>query len=167
MSSAEPLVALPDEAATEALGAALAPGAQAGSYLALRGDLGVGKTALARALLRALGVAGRIRSPSFTLVEPYEAGGLPIFHFDFYRFADADEWLDAGFDEHFDGSALCLVEWPERAGRHLRAADLDVTLQVRPEGGRLARLHAFTPTGRQWLDTTLRAWSAHAPGGAR
>ena len=169
---------LPDEAATEALGAALAQGARAGLYLALQGDLGTGKTTLARALLRTLGVAGRIRSPSFTLVEPYNAGDLAVFHFDFYRFSSADEWIDAGFDEHFDGTALCIVEWPERAGDHLRAPDLRAALAARDQagneggneveqgdedGGRIARLVAGTDAGRAWLSATMRALAS--PGG--
>ena len=162
-------IVLPDEAATDMLGAALARGAAPGLYLALSGDLGAGKTALARALLRALGVDGRIRSPSFTLVEPYNPGELAVFHFDFYRFSSADEWVDAGFDEHFDGTALCIVEWPERAGAHLRAADLHVTLDAPADaGGRTAWLRAHTDRGQAWLSNTAAAFgSSPPPVGAR
>lgn len=150
------VLALPDPAATDALGAALARGAAPGLYLALDGDLGAGKTSLARALLRTLGVHGRIRSPSFTLVEPYNSNGLPIFHFDFYRFDADDEWSDAGFDEHFDGSALCIVEWPGHAGPGLRAPDLRVVLE--PDGdGRRATLSAGSAQGAAWLTATIAA----------
>ena len=156
-------IVLSDEAATDALGAALAAGAAAGLYLALSGDLGAGKTALARALLHKIGVVGRIRSPSFTLVEPYNPGDLAVFHFDFYRFSSPDEWTDAGFDEYFDGTALCVVEWPERAGAHLRRADLHITLEPPADGsdGRIAQLRAYTEPGQAWLSTALGAFASH------
>lgn len=158
-------IVLPDEAATDALGAALAAGAAAGLYLALSGDLGAGKTALARALLHKIGVVGRIRSPSFTLVEPYNPGDLAVFHFDFYRFSSPDEWTDAGFDEYFDGTALCVVEWPERADAHLRRADLHITLEQPTDGsdGRVAQLRAYTEPGQAWLNTALRAFASSQP----
>lgn len=155
-------IPLPDERATLALGEQLARGAAPGLFLALSGDLGAGKTTLARALLRTLGVAGRIRSPSFTLVEPYNPGDLPVFHFDFYRFSSDDEWADAGFDEHFDGHALCIVEWPERAGARLRAPDLRVALEPEADG-RVARLDAFTDRGVQWLNATAQRLPPQAP----
>lgn len=92
----------------------------------LQGPLGSGKTALVRAMLRALGHAGRVRSPTYTLVEEYDLAIGPVRHFDFYRLAAGAEADDAGFREHFDGSALCLVEWPEQAGLWLPPADLAV-----------------------------------------
>src|SRR3970282_3016642 len=106
---------LPDAAATEALGAALAAGVAPGRWLHLRGDLGAGKTTLVRGLLRALGYAGRVKSPTYTLVEPYSLSSLHFYHFDFYRFKDRSEWLSSGFREYFNPQALCVVEWPEKA----------------------------------------------------
>jgi tRNA threonylcarbamoyladenosine biosynthesis protein TsaE len=126
----------PDEAATETLAQALAraPGMDQ-AFLALHGDLGAGKTTLVRHLLRALGVQGRIKSPTYAVVEPHEAqrpdgSVLPVFHFDFYRFSDPREWEDAGFRDIFAGPGLKLAEWPEQAAAYLPTADLDVSLQV-------------------------------------
>ena len=99
---------LPDPEATDALGRALAPLMHPGMLVTLDGPLGSGKTALVRSLLRALGHAGRVRSPSYTLVEPYELALGPVFHFDFYRFAQSEDADDAGFREYFDGHALCI-----------------------------------------------------------
>jgi len=134
---------LPDEAATCALGArfahALDLSAQAGLQVHLLGDLGAGKTTLVRAILRALGHASRVRSPTYTLVEPYHVvtahGALHLYHFDLYRFNDPAEWADAGFRDYFDGNAVCLVEWPQRAQALLGAPDLEFTLEVCNDNG--------------------------------
>ena len=117
---------LPDPEATDALGRALAPLMHPGMLVTLDGPLGSGKTALVRSLLHALGHAGRVRSPTYTLVEPYELALGAVYHFDFYRFAQSKEADDAGFREYFDGHALCLVEWPERARAWLPRADLAI-----------------------------------------
>ena len=148
---------MPDAAATERLGAALARGIGPGRVLHLQGDLSTGKTTLARGLLRALGYAGRVKSPSYTLVEPYELSRLNLYHFDFYRFKDRSEWLSSGFREYFNPGSACLVEWPERAAPHLAAPDLEVKLQFAGEARR-ARLEAHTPAGRSWL-SSLRSFS--------
>lgn len=161
----ETTFALPDEAATEAFAARLAqtvvarmaqavPGKQ-GLHVQLSGDLGAGKTTLVRALLRALGHAGRVKSPTYTLCEPYNIdtpyGRLPIYHFDLYRFADPTEWHDTGFREHFAGDALCLVEWPEKAGGLIGTPDLRLWLE--PDGdGRRLMLSAYTPAGLACLN---------------
>jgi tRNA threonylcarbamoyladenosine biosynthesis protein TsaE len=112
-------LALPDEAATRALGAAFAPCIQAGFVMHLQGDLGAGKTTLTRALLRALGVTGTLRSPSYALLEPYELaqlGGATLHHFDFYRLEDTPSaWLDAGFQVAFEAPHAAIVEWPQHA----------------------------------------------------
>ena len=100
----------------------------------LQGPLGSGKTALVRAILTALGHGGRVRSPTYTLVEEYELPWGAIRHFDFYRFAETADPDDAGFREHFDGNALCLVEWPERAEGWLPPAALAVAWQPVAEG---------------------------------
>jgi tRNA threonylcarbamoyladenosine biosynthesis protein TsaE len=145
-------IKLPDAAATEALGRALAPGAAPGRVVHLRGDLGAGKTTLVRGLLRGLGHAGRVKSPTYTLVEPYEASSLHFYHFDFYRLKDRAEWEERGFREYFNEAALCVVEWPERAVGLLSAPDLDVLLSFEGEARR-ARLEAYTEAGRAWLSS--------------
>ena len=140
---------LPDTDATEALGQALARTRPAVAVVHLRGDLGAGKSTLARALLRALGVAGAIRSPTYTLVERYPVEGGEAWHLDLYRIGDAGELEFLGLDE--GAAVLWLVEWPERGGAALPRADLQVDLSV--EGnGRAARLMAASPQGQQWLE---------------
>ena len=139
---------LPDTDATEALGQALARTRPAVAVVHLRGDLGAGKSTLARALLRALGVAGAIRSPTYTLVERYPVEGGEAWHLDLYRIGDAGELEFLGLDE--GAAVLWLVEWPERGGAALPGADLQVDLAV--EGnGRMARLAAASPDGERWL----------------
>ena len=141
---------LPDAAATERLGAALAPALAPGLRIYLRGDIGSGKTTLVRALLRAAGVEGRIKSPSYALVELYVISRLHLYHFDYYRFRDPTEWSDAGFEEYFAGDSVCLVEWPERAGDRLPEADLEVVLTL-ADAGRGARLSAHSRAGATCL----------------
>ena len=140
---------LPDTDATEALGQALARTRPPVAVVHLHGDLGAGKSTLARALLRALGVAGAIRSPTYTLVERYPVEGGEAWHLDLYRIGDAGEleflWLDEG------AAVLWLVEWPERGGAALPRADLQVDLSVE-DNGRAARLVAASPQGQQWLE---------------
>ena len=133
-----------------ALGASLAAGAKAGRVLYLSGDLGSGKTTLARGLIRALGHAGRVKSPTYGLVEVYELSSLNLYHFDLYRFKDKTEWLSSGFREYFGPDALCIVEWPDRAAGLLAPGDLEIELQFAPPG-RLARLRAPTPAGADWF----------------
>lgn len=123
------------------------------AYLELHGDLGAGKTTFVRHLLRALGVAGRIKSPTYAVVEPHEAdGGLCIWHFDFYRFSDPREWEDAGFRDLFAAVGLKLAEWPEKAASVLPSADLSLTLEVLPHETRRVTLRAFTPLGLDLLE---------------
>jgi tRNA threonylcarbamoyladenosine biosynthesis protein TsaE len=145
-------ISLPDTAATAALGEALAAGAAAGRVLHLRGELGAGKTTLIRGLLRALGYAGRVKSPTYTLVEPYDLSSLHFYHFDFYRFKDRSEWLSSGFRDYFNPQAFCAVEWPEKAGELLGAPDVDVHLQFAGES-RKASLASHTAAGASWLDS--------------
>ena len=149
---------LADEAATLALGAALAGALQPGLKIFLEGDLGVGKTTLVRGLLRALGHTGKVKSPTYTLVELYAISGLNLYHFDFYRFNEAEEFLEAGLDEYFQGDAICLVEWPDRAGAYLPAPDLRIRLAVNGDGRRAAisALAAPAEACLQWLTTQLR-----------
>lgn len=139
---------LADSDATEALGRALAATRPAQAVVHLQGDLGAGKSTLARALLRALGVLGAIRSPTYTLVERYSIPGGEAWHLDLYRIGDAAELDFLGLD---DASAtLWLVEWPEKAGLALPAADLRVELVTQGQG-RSARLVAGSSIGEQWL----------------
>ena len=152
---------MPDEAATLRLGAACAPGAANGQTLHLRGELGAGKTTLVRGLLRALGYPGRVKSPTYTLVEPYTNLRLNLYHFDFYRFEDRSEWLSSGFREYFNAESLCIVEWPERAGDLIAAPDLDIELAYQGDAGsetRGATLRAHSPAGEAWLASVLQHW---------
>ena len=120
-------LSLPDPAATEALGARIAAGIGEGDLVALEGDLGAGKTTLARAILRALGVTGAVPSPTFTLVQHYETARLPISHYDLYRIQQADEIDELGLDEALANGAA-LVEWPDRAGDRLPPNALRIAL---------------------------------------
>jgi tRNA threonylcarbamoyladenosine biosynthesis protein TsaE len=103
-----------------------------------------------RGVLRALGYAGKVKSPTYTLVEVYEVSRLYLYHFDFYRLERAQDWIDAGFSEYFGGTAICLVEWPENAGGTLPPPDVAVRLSVRDEG-RDAALVATSAAGRRCL----------------
>ena len=125
---------LADEQSTLKLGAHLAGFLSAGLTIFLIGDLGAGKTTLVRGLLRGLGFAGRVKSPTYTLVESYSVASLYLYHFDLYRFKHEQEWRDAGFDEIFDGLNVCLVEWPERAMNLLPPADVEISLALEGEG---------------------------------
>jgi len=143
---------LPDPAATLRLGEALATGAAPGRVLFISGDLGAGKTTLVRGLLRGLGYAGRAKSPSYALVEPYTFSSLDLYHFDFYRFKDRSEWLNSGFREHFNPGSVCVVEWPEKAGDLLSPPDLWIRLEFEGDGRR-ARLESCSESGRAWLSS--------------
>jgi len=125
--------------------------ALADAFIELHGELGAGKTTLVRHLLRALGVAGRIKSPTYAVVEPHEVPGLAIWHFDFYRFNDPREWEDAGFRDVFAASGLKLAEWAEKAAALLPPADLVVRIEAQADDSRLVTLVARTPTGRELL----------------
>ena len=145
---------LPDLAATERLGVQLAGLLRPGLKIYLSGDLGSGKTTLVRALLAAAGYGGRVKSPTYALVELYVISKLYLYHFDFYRFRDPEEWQDAGFREHFDGSAVCLVEWPEKAAGLLPPADLDISIAIpdqRQGDGRNVKISANSASGENCL----------------
>jgi tRNA threonylcarbamoyladenosine biosynthesis protein TsaE len=141
---------LATEAATLSLGAALAPCLRGGMVVYLSGELGAGKTTLARGILHALGHAGRVKSPSYTLVEPYKLSKLYLYHFDFYRFTDPKELEEAGFREYFSQETVCLVEWPENAKDLLPAADLTIRLAT-AGAGRQVEIEAGTEGGRLCL----------------
>ncbi|NLB30162.1 MAG: tRNA (adenosine(37)-N6)-threonylcarbamoyltransferase complex ATPase subunit type 1 TsaE [Alcaligenaceae bacterium] len=122
-----------------------------GARIYLQGDLGAGKTTFVRAFLRALGVTGRIKSPTYTLLESYNVSRLYLYHFDFYRFSDSDEWQEAGFEEQLLDQAVVLVEWSEKANEQLPPADLKVNL-IYQEEGREVVLSAISDKGKQWIN---------------
>lgn len=142
----------PDEQATQDFATALAAQpALNNAFIELRGELGAGKTTLVRHLLRALGVAGRVKSPTYAVVEPYELPALNIWHFDFYRFHDPSEWRDAGFRDIFAAAGLKLAEWPDKAAGFLPRADLVIALDVVDDIARRATISAHSPTGHDLL----------------
>jgi len=139
----------PDEDACQAWAAALAqrPGID-NAFIELHGPLGAGKTTLVRHLLRALGVTGRIKSPTYAVMEPHVLGnGAVASHFDFYRFTDPREWLDAGFRDVFGQPGLKLAEWPDHAGGVLPVPDLRVIIEPQDEQTRNVSVQACTPAG--------------------
>jgi tRNA threonylcarbamoyladenosine biosynthesis protein TsaE len=145
---------LKDAAATEAFGARLAPTLHGGMVVTLAGDLGAGKTTLVRGVLRALGWAGSVKSPSYTLVEHYAFSSLYFYHFDFYRFDDPDEWETTGFADCFRPDSVCLIEWPERVADRLPPADVALVLEHPHDprtGGRELTAAAHTEAGERCL----------------
>lgn len=146
---------LQDEAGTAAIGAALARALAPGLAIHLHGDLGAGKTTLTRAMLHAAGYTGHVRSPTYTLVEPYavmiDGQQVEVLHFDLYRLASAEEFLDAGFREHFGEQAICIVEWPEKAAPVLPSPDIEVLLSISGRG-RDIELQTLSDQGYQCLD---------------
>ena len=141
---------LADETHTLALGEALGESLVSGLVVFLIGVLGAGKTTFARGALRGLGYRGRVKSPSYTLVELYELSRLYLYHFDFYRLDNPRGWIDAGFRDYFGTHAVCLVEWPEKAEGTLPAPDLEVRLTLANDG-RDVQLLALTRGGRRCL----------------
>lgn len=143
---------LPEESATAGLGSELAASCPPGPglLLSLRGELGAGKSTLARALLRRLGVSGPVRSPTYTLTETYDTPVGSVLHMDCYRLAAPDELDGLGYREWRDQHRLLIVEWPERAGGALGPVDLDLQLSYR-DPGREASLRAGTKAGEAWL----------------
>ena len=151
-------IAWQDEAATQTLAQDLAKRpAIRNSLVELRGDLGAGKTTFVRHLLKALGVQGRIKSPTYAVVEPYTLSAtgagdaLNIWHFDFYRFNDPREWEEAGFRDIFASPGLKLVEWPEKAGEYLPQPDLLIAIETETDESRLVTLSACTSAGEELL----------------
>jgi tRNA threonylcarbamoyladenosine biosynthesis protein TsaE len=148
-------LALADEQATLAEGARFANTLNAELTVYLHGNLGAGKTTLVRGLLYELGHHGKVKSPTYTLVEPYDVeinqSKVQVYHFDLYRFIDEEEWEAAGFRDYFNPHAICLIEWPEKAGNLIPQADIDVYIEVKGEG-RTIRYIANSKIGKKCLE---------------
>jgi tRNA threonylcarbamoyladenosine biosynthesis protein TsaE len=146
------IAATPEE--TEAIGARLAQGLPAGHSRALQmqlhGELGAGKTTLARGFLHALGHSGVVRSPTYTLFESYALGAITVVHADLYRLQHPDEFEGLGLRDLAIAGHVWLIEWPQRAGRLLPAADIDITLSAHPAFHSI-EVAAASPAGEQWL----------------
>ncbi len=141
---------LRDENETTALGGKIAPILRPGLTVYLEGQLGAGKTSLVRSILKAMGYAGKVKSPTYALVELYTISRLNLYHFDLYRFDDPNEWMDSGFREYFNAESICFVEWPEKAGACLPAPDIRIVLDIEGEG-RHVEIDAISEAGRQCL----------------
>ena len=146
---------LADEAATLAFGSALAHAIEPNLTIFLHGDLGAGKTTLVRGLLRGLGYVGKVKSPTYTLVEPYEmldshAAPLNLYHFDLYRFNDDEEWEAAGFRDFFNPSSVCLIEWPEKAAQVLPEPDIEINFSIKA-AGRNVQVSSHTERGQHCI----------------
>jgi len=140
---------LADEPATVAFGARLAAVTGGHGSVFLEGDLGAGKTTLSRGLIRGLGHTGAVKSPTFTVVEPYEIGAQRVYHFDLYRLADPEELEFMGIRDYFADEALCLFEWPEKGAGVLPKPDLTITMSAQA-GGRSLVLAPHSPRGQAW-----------------
>ena len=150
---------LRDAAATLRAGAALAACVAPGMVITLEGDLGAGKTTLARGLLRAAGVQGAIKSPTYDLVEHYPLSSIYFYHIDLYRFTNVDDWEGAGLAECFREDSVCLVEWPSRVGALLPTPDLALRLAFAPDGeGRVLDVAATGAAGERCRDALIAAW---------
>ena len=141
---------LADESATVALAQRLKAFLKPGMVIYLHGDLGAGKTTLVRGMLNELGYTGRVKSPTYTLVEPYHIAGLDLRHFDLYRLQDDEEWEAAGFRDEFDGHNIFFIEWPEHARGLIPQAEMEIYFEILPQGRNVV-IQTGTPSGRECL----------------
>ncbi len=139
----------------EAFGATLADFIDSGALVTLSGNLGAGKTTLTRGFMHAVGHKGAVKSPTYTLVEPYDINGRSIMHFDLYRLSDPEELEFLGFRDYLDGSTLCLIEWPEKASGYLPEPDLAISINVVKDGRQISWQN-FSEKGSQ-IDQRLSA----------
>ena len=147
---------LKNEEAQLKLAASIARHTKAGCVIFLEGDLGAGKTTFVRGFLQSLGFTGNVKSPTYTLVEPYLINGQQIYHFDLYRLGEPDELEYAGGRDYFDEQSICLIEWPEKAAGYLPVADVLCQLSYKTEQGhegRLCELSSSTQKGREIIDS--------------
>ena len=147
------VLALPaaDEEAMISRGEQLAAVRTAGMVVYLNGELGMGKTTFSRGFIRALGHSGAVKSPTYTLVEPYELGGLTVYHFDLYRLNDPEELEFMGIRDYFDGVNICLIEWSEKGVGILPPADLVINIELEGAGRLLNYVGASEP-GKKVVD---------------
>jgi len=145
---------LKDESETLRLAESMASHLFPGMNLYLKGELGSGKTTFVRGILRGLGYQDKVKSPTYTLVEPYSLEKFTIYHFDLYRFKDETEWDDAGFREYFNNTSICLVEWPEKVGHILPKPDISIELSHTPYGRHL-HLISYTSIGTECLKAII------------
>ena len=170
----EPLiVSLPTPEDTDRLGSIFARAfakhapaiMESGLALRLEGDLGAGKTSLMRAALRELGWTGPVKSPTFTLLETYRTGAVSVNHFDFYRFEEPEEFMDAGFLDCFSEGAVCATEWSEKAAPYLPPADITVELQHDGLGRRaVITANEASVTGARVFDEVAELWTPTVAG---
>ena len=141
---------LSDENATLSLAHRITAQLQPGMVIHLHGDLGAGKTTFVRGVLNSLGYSGRVKSPTYTLVEPYHIAGLNLLHFDLYRLQNEQEWESAGFRDEYDGEKIFFIEWAEKGGNSIPQADIEIHINILPSY-RKVELHANTTTGERCL----------------